>query len=190
MFALAWHGWEAVWAWQGWAAVIAIGTGFAALGVFLARGALIQDRRATQLAAAIDLLREYRSSEMREARRKIHHFAYEDGSKLEDLKDGDREAVELVGHYLDNVGLLVEHELLSIGPARAFLGGSALVMWEKLELIIRAERTKGGLRSSYQAHFEDFVAQMDRDKLLRDIAKLRRMPSATTRPGRPSSADR
>ena len=63
----------------------------------------------------------------------------------------------MVGHYLDNLGLLIEQGLLERAPAEAFLGLSAQGMWDKLGPYIRDERSTKPSRATYQCNFEKFV---------------------------------
>ena len=86
------------WKWDGWGAIGAIGTIVAAFALMAAVWAIVLSRRATQLAASIDLLREYRSKEMRAARKRILALDLVDRHPvLENFDDGDREAI---GHAL------------------------------------------------------------------------------------------
>jgi hypothetical protein len=142
-------------------AVLAVATIALVAGVWFARATLVATRRATQLESYVDLLREYRSTEMREARRRIRAFTYT-GTLEQISSDADREAAEMVANYLDQVGTLVKFKLLDIKPASAFLGGSAINMWVKLQPIIRAEQEKGEGRGDYQAHFEFLVDELRR----------------------------
>lgn len=118
-------------------------------------------RRATELSASIDLLREYRSRKMRLARQTVHDlpdWPPDPKGGLNQLEQEEREAVELVSHYLDNLGLFVKRGLLEPHTAAAFLGLSALGMWIKLAPWIYSERQTKPSRWDYQRHFEDVAA--------------------------------
>jgi hypothetical protein len=135
-------------AWAGWEPMLSIATVVLAaatvalvVGVLIAWRTLVASRKATQLESYIDVLREYRGADMLAARRRIRDFDY--ACILEEIPLGDRELVEMVGNYLDQIGVLVKLGLLDVKPAGAFLGGSARNMWEKLAPIIHAERSKG-----------------------------------------------
>jgi hypothetical protein len=136
---------------------------------------LHETKAATQLAAYIDLLREYRSQPMRMARTRIHRLGECDRSRgLTQLGRRDREGVEMISHYLDNVGLLVSEELLGPEPAAAFLGGSAEGMWRKLGPYIYAERRERG--PTYQRHFEYLAAVFSGMEYETKIERLPRLP--------------
>jgi hypothetical protein len=147
------------------------------LGVAVAVWAIRDARRATQLAAASDVFREYRSIEMRDARRRIRELPGFDPSGppgLDQLSVEDRRNFELVSNFLDNVGTLVAQRLLRPEPAAAFLGGSARAMWSKLAPYVYDERHKIG-RETYQRHFEDLVYRLNSLPFSELIDKLGRV---------------
>ena len=173
-----------IWGWRGWNAIVALSTTGLLVGLVIALRQLGESRRATQLPAIIDLLREYRRHEMRMARWRVGRLKPCDPDHgLDQLDAEDREAVELLTHFLDNVGLLVRNDLLAVKPVATFLGLSALGVWENVEPYIRAERRVVShakpRRLTYQRHFEDLVARFDRAKIIADIEHLKTMPSST-----------
>src|SRR5438045_8950456 len=98
--------------WAGWPValslatiVLAVATVILVVGVVFAALTLRETRRAAQLSAAVDLLREYRQEDMRLARIAIYNLAGCDPSKgLSQLDGQDRRAVDLIGAYLANIG--------------------------------------------------------------------------------------
>jgi hypothetical protein len=167
--------------WGGWDALLAIATvGLATAtwvlvaGLLIARNALKETRNSSRLAAYVGLLREYRSIEMLAARKRILDFEYEDDCTLEKLPLSDGQIAEMVSNYLDQVGALVRLGDLDLEPAEAFLGGSALNMWEKLWPIIRAERAKNERRTTYQVHFEYLVMALRKRRAARSTDRRNR----------------
>jgi hypothetical protein len=168
---------QSFWTWTGWTAVTAVATCMLVLGVGAAVWAIRDARRATQLAAASDVFREYRSVELRDARRRIRDLPRFDPSGrpgLDQLSVEDRRSVELVSNFLDDVGTLVAQNLLRPEPAAAFLGGSAQAVWSKLAPYVYDERHKIG-RETYQRHFEDLVYRLNRLPFSERIDKLGRV---------------
>ena len=116
---------------------------------------------------------------MRHARLRIHRLPpCRDEQGLSQLDGRDREAVEAVSHYLDNLGTLVARDLLDIGSVATFLGLSACSIWDELAPFIRAERRTKPKRESYQRHFEDMVARLNDRDLAGEIGRLRRAPAS------------
>jgi hypothetical protein len=170
--------------WGGWPVVLAVATVVLAvatvalvIGVVLAAYTLGETRRTAQLSAAVDLLREYRSPKMGLARRTIYALPVCDSSKgLNQLLDGNRRAVELIGDYLDNIGTLVAQGLLKPEPAAAYLGGSARGMWGRLGPYIYAERAAIEKRALYQRHFEYLIHVFEGMPFEAEIDRLGRVP--------------
>jgi hypothetical protein len=162
--------------WTGWPAMLSIATVVLATATTVLAGGLVvgwkalgetragvrETQKATRLDAYGELFREYRSPEMLAARKRILSFTYD--CKLERLPLRDCRMAEMVSNYLDQIGTFVKLDDLAFEPSEAFLGGSALNMWEKLWPIIRAERDKGGSRKSYQEHFEYLVVRLRRSR--------------------------
>jgi hypothetical protein len=166
----------------GWDALVACGTlALAAVtvvlafvtreGVRAASDSARDARAANQLPAVMELLKEYRSPEMRQARVTVLQGLRQcDPTKgLEQLNVGQREAVEMVSHFLDNLGVLVAFDMLKPEPAAAFLGGSTLAIWRTAGPFIEAERRVND-RATYQRYFEhlagifegiDYEAEID-----------------------------
>lgn len=122
--------------------VLAVATVLLVGGVLVAWFSSREERNASQMQVAAAIFAEHRSREMRAARARIHEFPPCDPRLgLEQLTGEDREAAELVSHFLDSVGVLISRHYLASDAIDAFLGGSALGMWRDLEPYIRAERT-------------------------------------------------
>jgi hypothetical protein len=122
---------------------------------------LIETGKAAQLAAAIEVTREYREERLRKARVLIRSLPERTpGDRLIDLDAEQQDAAFAVSHYLDNLGALVVHDLLTPDAARTFLGSSAIEMWKILAPYIYAERERTGFRI-YQIHFEHLAWVMD-----------------------------
>jgi hypothetical protein len=122
---------------------------------------LLETGKAAQLAAAVDLTREYRLEPLRRARVIVRQLPpHTPGMRLIDLDEDQRDAAIAVSHYLDNLGALVVHDLLTPHAARTFLGSSAIQMWKILGPYIYCERESNGF-SIYQIHFEHLAWLMD-----------------------------
>jgi hypothetical protein len=127
----------------------------------VARDHIEEAARATLLASSLDLMREYRSGSMLAARWVIRNRIpdHAPGMAIYDLPRHQVAAAVRVSHFLDSVGALVHQELLQVGPARSFLGGSTLEMWAKLGPFILEQRRRDGVRV-YQMHFEHLASLM------------------------------
>jgi hypothetical protein len=122
---------------------------------------LLETGKAAQLAAAVDLTREYRQASLRKARVVVRQLPeHTPGKRLIDLDEDQRDAAIAVSHYLDNLGALVVHNLLTPDAARTYLGSSAIQMWKILAPYIYTERENNGF-AIYQIHFEHLAWLMD-----------------------------
>jgi hypothetical protein len=123
---------------------------------------LVETGKAAQLAAAIEVTREYREERLRKARVVVRSLpTHTPGKLLIHLDPEQQDAAFAVSHYLDNLGALVVHDLLTPDAARTFLGSSAIEMWKILAPYIYTERENRGFRI-YQIHFEHLAWVMDR----------------------------
>lgn len=164
------HAALAVIAGTNWDELTAIGTfslaavtALLVIGVLFAWRQLRATRVATQLEANVDLLREYRSTTMRLQRAQLRQLPECDPNQgLEQLSADDREALENVFHYLDQVGMLVSVGMLEIDSIARFLGGSAQAMWRCAAPFIYADREVHA-RPTYQRHLEYLSARLDRE---------------------------
>jgi hypothetical protein len=152
------------WVAIGTMALAAVTLVLAAATVVMARSTtsqLLETGKAAQLAAAVDLTREYRLEPLRKARVVVRKLpVHTPGKRLIDLDEDRRDAAIAVSHYLDNLGALVVHNLLTPDAARTFLGSSAIQMWKILGPYIYCEREHNGF-SVYQIHFEHLAWLMD-----------------------------
>jgi hypothetical protein len=184
--------WHSFWRWPGWIAVTALGTLLLFVGVFAAIWAIRQDRKASQMEAVIDLIREHRSPEMRKARKMLYDLVRQADPEqippvdpalgINVLSPEHQEALEQVSHFLDGVALLVQRKLLQIRHAETYFGLSIISMWDAIGPYIYAERQRAEIsgdyrRVTYQRHFEDLAAKMNA-KERRIICKLNRLKNA------------
>jgi hypothetical protein len=105
---------------------------------------LLETGKAAQLAAAVDLTREYRQEPLRKARVVVRQLPeHTPGKRLIDLDEDQRDAAIAVSHYLDNLGAFVVHNLLTPDAARTYLGSSAIhfehLAWLMDQVDIEAE---------------------------------------------------
>jgi hypothetical protein len=181
---------------SGW---LALGTG--AAGLLLSFVVLVygvrsfrEAQRANAFAAAVQFLGDYR--ELGPARfdlfATLASQALDPELGLAAFDDpGRRSDVVRLAHYLDTLGLLVARGIMDQDTAAAYLGSSAVAVWEALAPFVVAERTIRGDPYVW-AHFEHFAATVvakDRAVVLKD---LRRYPlpapatAAAWAPQRPS----
>jgi hypothetical protein len=133
-------------------------------------------RRANAFPSAIDLFREYRNSEMTNARRIVRsQIPDASATRIEDLPAWVAQAVISVSHYFDNLGVLVDHDLLEAELAAGFLGDTVTEMWGLLSPIIRSERQLGSF-PHYQRYFESLARHMKEIGPQRAVQHLGTMP--------------
>ena len=147
------HRWEPLGTW-----LVALGTLSLAFVTFRLA---VDARKAIEVPAVMELLREYRSEGMRLARDRIRTQLDRPKAQshaplgMAGLVGQQREDAEMVAHYLDYLGLLVWSEYVRLEPFERYLGGSAQHMWRILGPFIEAEREMRG--PTYQMFFEDLV---------------------------------
>lgn len=138
-------------------AALVVAAGSAVISVWQLREA----RKANAFPATVDLFREYRARDMVAARRLLSEKLpnLDPAAGIRDLPDDVAQAALRVSHYLDNLGVLVAHELLDPRLAAGFLGDSTLRLWSQLEPFIAQERT---LRSpkAYLQYFEHLAVTL------------------------------
>ena len=131
-------------------------------------------RNANAVAAVLKLFEEYRTDELRSARRAVFQmekFPVGAAPALRDLSDDLRAPSERVAQYFDHVGLLVGHRLVPARPMISFFGFGCTALWKKLEPCIIAERELRGV-GYYLGYFEGFAAlseKIDADELNRNV---------------------
>ena len=146
----------------------------AAIAAFISIRQLREATKANAFPAAVDLFREYRDTEMVAARKLLSEElpTAENAKAIRNLSDDVGQAALKVSHYLDNLGVLVAHDLLQPELAAGFLGDSAVRLWSQLEPFIALERE---LRSpnAYLQYFEDLATRMHEVQPMRVRAGLR-----------------
>jgi hypothetical protein len=94
-------------------------------------------RKTVLVPTLIEVLREYRSKEMRVAREFVQYqlrIKYPEVCALNDLPDNaDRERALHLSHFYDNLGLLVLSERELEKPVLLYLGRSAISSWVVLK---------------------------------------------------------
>ena len=133
-----------------------------AVVLLVAAAALYQAAKANRFPAAVELFGEYRSYEMVNARRVLFQKLSDQNPNLgiSHLPPEVREAAERVGFYLDNVGALVAHKLVSRKLVAGFLGVSAQNQWKALMPYVNRERLNRD--SVYLNYFEYLAAEMEK----------------------------
>ncbi|OBA98272.1 hypothetical protein A5666_22785 [Mycolicibacterium fortuitum] len=92
----------------------------------------------------VDMFKEHRSAEFAETRRFVHRqidpVTHPHNQGFGAFGDMESRVRDLAWFY-DNLGVLVHHGTVSVGPVSGYLGGSVSDMWNKLEPYIQAERS-------------------------------------------------
>lgn len=132
----------------------------------------------------VDMFKEHRSPEFAETRRFVHrqidplkHPSDQGFSAFGDMEPRVRD----LAWFYDNLGVLVHHGTVSLGPVSGYLGGSVSDTWNKLEPYIEAERSARSTSVNpgrWQIYFE----------LLNERIRVKQ-PTEAIR-GRPLSASR
>ncbi|MFE1556708.1 hypothetical protein ACFW6V_17220 [Streptomyces sp. NPDC058734] len=101
-------------------------------------------RHANTLPVLVDLFREHRSDHLATARlyvfRDLPHC--DPSAGLAGLPQDKQELVRDLAWYYDNLGALVTHGVVDLGPVSGYLGGSVINMWEGIAPFIEAERAQ------------------------------------------------
>lgn len=137
----------------------------ASIAVLVTAWQLFETRRANALPATVDLFREYRSEEMVDARRVLYLELgdLDPDLGISQLPGEVREAAERVGFFLDNVGVMIAHRLVSPKLVAGFLGVSSLNLWKALYPFVMHERAR---RSTvYLNYFEHLAAEMEKIRI-------------------------
>ncbi len=145
----------------------------AAAAALISAWQLREAKKANAFPATVDLFREYRSREMVAARRLLSQRLPDAASPIRDLPDDVAQAALRVSHYLDNLGVLVAHDLLEPELAAGFLGDSTMNLWKRLMPFVVLERA---LRSpnAFLQYFEHLAATFREVQPPRVRAELRR----------------
>ncbi|MCZ4124869.1 MULTISPECIES: DUF4760 domain-containing protein [Streptomyces] len=101
-------------------------------------------RHSNTLPVVIGLFSEHRDDNLTEARafvyRELDTFDLSQG--LDALPPDKQKLVRDLAWFYDNVGALVTHNVVDVEPVSGYLGGSVILIWEKMEPLIRAERAR------------------------------------------------
>ena len=130
-----------------------------------AKAALAQAETAAKdarLRAIVDLLREFREQTFTETRhyirRKLHDEFPNDGSGFASIGDESRRLKVLaVVHYFDQMGMLVEADLLLPKDIARFMGKAVEDAWKALLPYIQEERTRSGGSRMYGRNFDQLA---------------------------------
>ena len=118
-------------------------------------------RHSNTLPVLIDLFREHRSDNLTKARvfvfNDLETFDLSQG--LGCLPEDEQTLVRDLAWFYDNVGALVTHNVVDLEPVSGYLGGSVILIWEKMEPLIQAERARRNLSAHdpqrWQVYFEN-----------------------------------
>lgn len=96
------------------------------------------------LPVLVDLFREHRSMRLALAREVVFEQlpAWDLSTGMEGLPEAERNLIRELALFYDNLGALVTHGVVDIGPVSGYLGGSVISVWERMEPLVRAERAK------------------------------------------------
>jgi hypothetical protein len=123
----------------------------AGAGLWYGRRQSITARQANQMPVLVDLFREHRSEKMAETRTYVHSLS----ERKVDLSQGlaslpaDKQVnVRELMWFYDNLGALVAHKIIDIGPVAGYLGGSVMDCWGQLAPLVEGEREQRRRRGS------------------------------------------
>lgn len=149
---------------------------FSLLSPFVAAAIGMRSTRIARQANAskilVDLFEEHRQPALAEARHFIHHeLPKYDQEQLRrrgliHLPREKRTPVRDLMWLYDHIGLLVAYRYTELEPVAAYLGGSVVDTWQKVEPLVEGERrqrekeeTADQLR--YQAYFQALAEQVE-----------------------------
>ncbi|WP_410597349.1 hypothetical protein [Amycolatopsis sp. lyj-23] len=169
-------------------AAISVATSLFALGIaaLSTRRQWRSARNANAVSSILTLFEEYRTEDLRVARRlvfKLAEYPTDLNPTLTQLPADTRVAAERVAHYFDHVGLLVGYSLIPAGPMISFFGYGCTELWKKLEPYVAAERRLRGV-NHYLGYFEGFARvarEVDADALNGKVVKNMRSRGVTMR---------
>lgn len=145
----------------------------AAIAAVISVRQLREARKANAFPATVDLFREYRSEEMVKARRLLSQELVnaDPAEGIRGMPDDLARAALRVSHYLDNLGVLVAHELLDPKLAAGFLGDSTLRLWSDLGPFIFSERSFR-IPKAYLQYFEHLASTLHEVQPMQARAEL------------------
>jgi hypothetical protein len=142
-------------------------------------------RHANSLPVLVDLFTEHRGARLAEARKLLYErkgqLDLERG--LDQLPQEEAALIRELSWFYDNLGALVAHDIVDLGPISGYLGGAVLENWATLAPIVTVERK---LRSDladperYQEYFENLavlITQLPPGRARTQSAKWRLTPS-------------
>ncbi|MCQ9135836.1 MULTISPECIES: hypothetical protein [Streptomyces] len=99
---------------------------------------------ANTLPVLVELFREHRSDHLAQARWFVHQQlpGRDVSAGLHSLTPEERKLVRDLAWFYDNLGALVAHEIVDIGPVSGYLGGSVISTWECMEPLVTAHRAR------------------------------------------------
>jgi hypothetical protein len=154
-------------------AAIALGISLAtaAVGYVFGRRQALTARQANQVPVLVDLFREHRSEKLATTREFLRAFNPDEldaGLGLAALPEDKRASVRELMWFYDNLGVLVAHGIIDLGPVAGYLGGSVIAYWDKLAPLIAGEREQRRRAATpdpdrWQEYFEN-LAVLVRDR--------------------------
>ena len=148
-------------------------------------------RHSNLLPIAVDMFREYRSDEFKDANMFVltEMAVYcENPVPFSEIPENALTHVRTVSHFYDNIGLLIDKGIIDQEMVIDFMGLGAKNTWEVLEPFIRLERMKRGDptgRIGYQEYFEDMISRVIEDPPFRRfkyLKKLNKVGALTIKP--------
>lgn len=147
-------------------------------------------RQANTLPVLVELFREHRSDHLAEARLFVHQDlpGHDVSEGLNSLPPDKRKLVRDLAWYYDNLGALVAHEIVDIGPVSGYLGGSVVSTWENMEPLVLAHRRfrYGGPADEvqWQGYYENLYRLVKQNPPGAMRRRLERWTSETSSPPR------
>jgi hypothetical protein len=117
-------------------------------------------RHANSLRVLVDLFKEHREERLARARQFVYTelASYKLDAGLSSLPEEERILVRDLAWFYDNLGALVFHRIVDLGPIAGYLGGSVIAVWEKMKPIVDVERDRkqaaGMPDPGWQEYFE------------------------------------
>jgi hypothetical protein len=126
--------------------------------LIIALYALREARKSNTLPGALEFLGQYRG--LATDRRRVIDKLKPNAGEVSDLDPEIRDEVIRVSHYLDQLGFLVEHNLVDAKLVAGFMGDSIVLLWQVLSPFIKTERERRG-GGDYQWYFQKLAERME-----------------------------
>jgi hypothetical protein len=159
--------------------IVALVVSVIALGLsgYLTYRQLRLSRQANSLPVLVDMFREHRNRDLREARHFIfnHLDEYDVTGGLDGLPRDKQLLVSDLAFFYDNLGALVAYGIVDPEPVAGYLGGSVILVFDKLRPLISAERARRQKLSDpkrWQIYFEYLYQTVKAHNPERDRNKL------------------